>query len=164
MSRILFGIITFVLLITNHYIIAFIFYFLGVFTDALDGYLARKLKKTSKLGGFLDALIDRIFILVVALGLLISGRLNPWILLILIIWMINESIIGELIFKKIKKIYLPFVHRNSIRYAAFFLYITIGLSIIDFKYLNVLALITIVTIIYVFIDYITYYKKLKRKN
>jgi len=56
-------------------------------TDFLDGFLARKLKQTSKLGAMLDQICDKIFIIgtlvaMAAAGLLQNGMLIPVFLII----------------------------------------------------------------------------------
>ncbi|MCD4705441.1 CDP-alcohol phosphatidyltransferase family protein [bacterium] len=43
----------------------FIFLLLSLLADVLDGYLARKLNQTSRLGAILDPLMDKIFVLIV---------------------------------------------------------------------------------------------------
>jgi len=165
-SRVLFGIIAFILLIKGYNITALILYVIGAFTDMLDGHVARKLKQASDLGSFLDAICDRIFILLIFFGLLISGRFEKtmlenvsWIIL-LPFWIFVELIIAFLVSKKTNKLYLSLVHRNSIRYAAVLFYITVGALMINFKYLDVLVIITVVLLIYALIDYIFYIRKL----
>ncbi len=47
-------------------------------TDWLDGYLARKLNQTSKLGAFLDPVADKLMV-VTAIVLLVEVHANPWL-------------------------------------------------------------------------------------
>src|SRR3954447_13320253 len=47
------------------------------FTDWLDGYLARRLNQTSKLGAILDPVADRLYILAVVIGLAVRDII-PW--------------------------------------------------------------------------------------
>ena len=67
------------------------------FTDYLDGFLARRLKQTSKLGAFLDPVADK-FIVTVVLILIISNQsiqntaINPNVLLIVVILIISREI------------------------------------------------------------------------
>ena len=44
-------------------------------TDWIDGYLARKMNQVTELGKFLDPLVDKIFIILTLLGLVITQRL-----------------------------------------------------------------------------------------
>lgn len=53
-------------------------------TDWLDGYLARKLKQTSKLGAMLDPVTDRLYILATILALLFRDILPWWFVLVLL--------------------------------------------------------------------------------
>jgi cardiolipin synthase len=53
------------------------------FTDWLDGYLARKLNQTSKLGQILDPVADRLYILAVVVGLAMRDIIPWWVALIL---------------------------------------------------------------------------------
>ncbi|HEY0905042.1 MAG TPA: CDP-alcohol phosphatidyltransferase family protein [Marmoricola sp.] len=53
------------------------------FTDWLDGYLARRLNQTSKLGQILDPVADRLYILAVVVGLAMRDIIPWWVALIL---------------------------------------------------------------------------------
>ncbi len=52
---------------------------LSGFTDWLDGYLARRLHQTSRLGEFLDPMADRLYILAALIALLLSEIAPPWL-------------------------------------------------------------------------------------
>ena len=52
-------------------------------TDFLDGWLARKLDQTSKLGQILDPVADRLYILAVVIGLGIREIVPWWVVLVL---------------------------------------------------------------------------------
>jgi len=52
-------------------------------TDYLDGYLARRLDQTSRLGQILDPVADRLYILAVVVGLALRGIVPWWFALIL---------------------------------------------------------------------------------
>ena len=52
-------------------------------TDWLDGYLARKLKQTSKFGQVLDPVADRLYILAVVIGLALRDIIPWWLALLL---------------------------------------------------------------------------------
>jgi cardiolipin synthase len=53
------------------------------FTDWLDGYLARRLGQTSKVGEILDPVADRLYILAVVVGLAFREIIPWWVALIL---------------------------------------------------------------------------------
>lgn len=53
-------------------------------TDALDGYLARKLKVESLVGKFLDPLADKLFVTALLIYLVPMGRISTWIVVALI--------------------------------------------------------------------------------
>jgi cardiolipin synthase (CMP-forming) len=52
-------------------------------TDYLDGYLARQLDQTSALGGTLDPVADRLYILAVVIGLALRDIIPWWVAIIL---------------------------------------------------------------------------------
>jgi len=53
-------------------------------TDFLDGYLARKHGEITLLGEILDPLADKLLMLAAFLGLSYLGRIDPWIVFIII--------------------------------------------------------------------------------
>ena len=57
--------------------------FVSGFTDWLDGYLARRLNQTSKLGAILDPVADRLYILSTVIGLGIRDIIPWWVAIIL---------------------------------------------------------------------------------
>ena len=56
---------------------------LSGFSDWLDGYLARRLDQTSKLGEILDPVADRLYILAAVVGLAIRDIIPWWLAIIL---------------------------------------------------------------------------------
>lgn len=56
----------------------------ALFTDCIDGYLARKYKYTSKLGAILDPLMDKFFVYFALAVLMIEGSLGSWQALLMI--------------------------------------------------------------------------------
>lgn len=51
---------------------------LAMFTDGVDGYLARRYKATSTLGAILDPLTDKFFVFFALMVFLSEGRLLGW--------------------------------------------------------------------------------------
>ncbi len=56
----------------------------GGVTDFLDGYLARRLKQTSRLGQMLDPVADRLYILATLAGFLVRGIVPLWLVIVLV--------------------------------------------------------------------------------
>jgi CDP-diacylglycerol---glycerol-3-phosphate 3-phosphatidyltransferase len=53
-------------------------------TDYLDGWLARRLRATTKLGSFLDTTADKLLVSGALIALLSVDRVSPWIALLII--------------------------------------------------------------------------------
>jgi cardiolipin synthase len=64
-------------------ILALIVLMISGITDWLDGYLARRLHQTSRLGEILDPVADRLYILAVVVGLAARDIIPWWVALIL---------------------------------------------------------------------------------
>ena len=72
-SRIILAAIIFLLLMSSDgYLLALILFYIGGFTDWLDGYLARKYNAVSQLGEILDPIADKILIVFVFIGLAVN--------------------------------------------------------------------------------------------
>lgn len=86
LSRIILSIIFSISFYYNpHSYIPFISLVLGGISDFLDGFLARKLKRESQLGLYLDPIADKIMIILVAFTLYLTNDLNKYLLLALIL-------------------------------------------------------------------------------
>ena len=71
--RIFISLIIFALLyLNNHYLLAFILFFIAGLTDYLDGFLARKYSLTSQFGEILDPITDKILIVFLFFGLALN--------------------------------------------------------------------------------------------
>jgi cardiolipin synthase (CMP-forming) len=73
-----------IFLIQNEYAKALIIFTLAGLTDALDGTLARLLKKQTELGAFLDPLADKILLSTCFISLSIFGLIPSWLTVIVI--------------------------------------------------------------------------------
>ena len=70
-------------LITHQLIWAFIVFLLLIFTDYLDGFIARKLSQVTNLGKFLDPLADKLLVISLLLFFVQEHRLGyVWVALI----------------------------------------------------------------------------------
>ncbi len=47
-------------------------------TDGLDGYIARRNRRSTQIGAVLDPLMDKFFVTVALLVFLTEGQINPW--------------------------------------------------------------------------------------
>jgi CDP-diacylglycerol--glycerol-3-phosphate 3-phosphatidyltransferase len=63
---------------------AAIVFTLAALTDALDGYLARKMNVVSVLGKFLDPLADKLIVMATLVWLVPMGRISGWIVIVLL--------------------------------------------------------------------------------
>lgn len=66
-------------------IIAFIVFLAASLTDALDGYLARKMNQVTDLGKFLDPLADKLLISAALLALVHLNRVAVWVAAVIIL-------------------------------------------------------------------------------
>jgi len=69
----------FLLLWRHQYDVALALCFFAGFTDALDGFLARQLKASSRLGAYLDPIADKIFLSGAFLTLAVDGAIHRWL-------------------------------------------------------------------------------------
>ena len=85
----------------NHQItiVAFALFLFSIGTDLADGFVARKLKAVSKLGGYLDVMIDFLFVFGLYLNFTIKGMYSPWILLIMI-FVFSQFILSNVYLKQ----------------------------------------------------------------
>ncbi len=90
--------------INKYYIIASIFFILAIITDLIDGLMARKYNKETKLGAFIDPLADKI--LFISLAILFYDYIWTWLFMSLIfieISLIFVRIIKIIFYKNNKK-------------------------------------------------------------
>lgn len=73
--RLIMAILSPISLLYNQYLLSFIFYLIGGISDALDGFLARRLDAYSDFGKKLDGLSDKIFALSLVISSVIMGNI-----------------------------------------------------------------------------------------
>lgn len=73
--RLIMAVLAPITLLYNEYLLSLIFYLVGGISDALDGFLARKLNAYSEFGKKLDGLSDKIFALSLVLSSIIMGNI-----------------------------------------------------------------------------------------
>ena len=66
----------------SRYADAFVLFAIAAFSDAVDGFLARRFGWQSRLGAILDPLADKGMILAAMLALVMAGLLPVWLLLL----------------------------------------------------------------------------------
>jgi CDP-diacylglycerol--glycerol-3-phosphate 3-phosphatidyltransferase len=69
----------------NKEIFAFVIFVFAAVTDALDGYIARKLNEVSDLGKFLDPLADKLLISAALIALVYLQEVETWAAAIIIL-------------------------------------------------------------------------------
>ena len=72
-------------LITQQRYIAFAIMTVSLFSDAVDGFLARKLHQESEAGKVLDPVCDKISLIVIVVTLLVLGMIPLWGVIIIIL-------------------------------------------------------------------------------
>ena len=90
--------------INEYYIITSVFFILAIITDLIDGLMARKYNKETKLGAFIDPLADKI--LFISLAILFYDYIWTWLFMSLIfieISLIFVRIIKIIFYKNNKK-------------------------------------------------------------
>ena len=80
--------------------VTFSIFLASIVTDVIDGYVARKLRATSKLGVYLDVVVDFLFITGMYLSFSFNGIYSPWLLLI-IVFVFTQFIVSNIILKQI---------------------------------------------------------------
>lgn len=114
----------------NSDICAAIFFFLAASTDWYDGYLARRINQTTRLGQFLDPIADKILVLT-ALALFAFKGYVYW-------WMINIIILRDLLVTSLRLYALQ--HGKSIitsSFAKWKTFIQMGFVFALIIYLNI---------------------------
>ncbi|WOH38449.1 CDP-diacylglycerol--glycerol-3-phosphate 3-phosphatidyltransferase [Thalassotalea fonticola] len=74
---------------------SFAVFWVASISDALDGYLARKLKQSSNFGAFIDPVADKLMV-TIALVLIVSEYRNLWVTVPALIMVAREIIISAL--------------------------------------------------------------------
>jgi cardiolipin synthase len=70
-------------ILVNRNGLALLLFALAALTDFLDGYLARNIRSTSKVGQYLDPIADKVLLCVVFIALGVSGRVPLWFVAII---------------------------------------------------------------------------------
>lgn len=76
--------IALIVLLSGYDIPATIIFALTAATDFLDGQIARRTNTVSKLGQLLDPAVDRLLMICAVVGLMVTGRLPVWIVVVVL--------------------------------------------------------------------------------
>ncbi|HML04444.1 MAG TPA: CDP-alcohol phosphatidyltransferase family protein [Methanobacterium sp.] len=112
LSRVILAIVFLYLLINNLKILAIAIFLLAIISDALDGYIARKLGISSDSGAYLDIIADFFLVLISFLAFIISGIYPYWLLLLIILVFLQfilTSKFNVLIYDPVGKYYGAFL-------------------------------------------------------
>ena len=153
-------VIGFILFINDKIVLSLGLYILGAISDAIDGYLARRLNAYSKIGQYLDAISDKLYFLSLIIILLIN---NNYLIIIVLFMEIIITIINYLIIKKNKKVFTERVGK----FKTTLLMITLILGIISIKITNIryIYLVFLILTTYFHIEtIIAYINQLNRKS
>ena len=64
--------------------VTFSIFLVAIISDLVDGYVARKISSTSKIGAYLDVIVDFIFITGMYFFFSVKGIYSPWLLLVIV--------------------------------------------------------------------------------
>jgi len=139
-SRIVFAILAIIALYGQfpyNTFVALAFFVIAIITDFFDGRVARARKEVSKLGIFLDPLIDKLMVLSVMIALIQFAVLPAWLV---ILTLFRELIVTSFRdFAGTKGISIPSVMSGKIKSCLQFLAIAVGISalcVLDFQIMN----------------------------
>lgn len=121
--RIILAPICFYLIIVSSPFWALAIFVIAILTDGLDGYLARKLKTTTKFGKNFDPIADSTLIYLVFLALFIKGYFDALFLILLVIAVLTFFLSTVFESIKIKKISVPRFTAGRITCLLFYLMI-----------------------------------------
>lgn len=147
-------------LVNGNRSIAFVIMLVSLFSDGLDGYLARRLHQESQLGRFLDPFCDKIFLAVVLVTLLYIGAIPLWIVIVIVV---RDFIIllGSYVLLSNKSVVEPSNTYGKITgfiFGGLILAFTIDLNLIG----NILMYLSVPVMTLAFITYIVNYLRIMR--
>lgn len=152
--RIVFVILAFFLLLNGFYIISLILIIIASITDYFDGYFARALNAQSAFGAKLDQVADKLFEILICLGLIIEN--NYFIIGTLFLELLLSILI---IFKFLKiKRWSTSIKIGKIKTSLIFTTIILGMIylLVDSFYYPFLIVWIITTFVQIYANYIIY--------
>ena len=73
-----------VMIVQGRWTIAFAVFLIAGVTDAIDGFLARRLDQRTEIGAYLDPLADKALLISIYITLSITGVLAPWLAILVV--------------------------------------------------------------------------------
>lgn len=92
-------------LLNNQRLTAFIIMLISLLSDAIDGYVARKLNQVSEAGKFLDPLCDKISLILILITLFVVNSIPLWGVIIIVMRDVLILIGSFVLFKSKSKIF-----------------------------------------------------------
>lgn len=133
-------------LVIGNRIAAFVFMFLSLLTDTVDGYIARRFHQESQIGKFLDPICDKFSLAVILVTLFLIGSFPLWGLVVIVTRDILILIGSFIIWRTHGKIYMSNLpgRVTGVFFGMMILAFTLNLTIIGYVilYVSVIAVIT----------------------
>jgi CDP-diacylglycerol--glycerol-3-phosphate 3-phosphatidyltransferase/cardiolipin synthase len=154
--RIILAIIFLFLFLNDELVLSFSIFIIAIFTDGLDGYLARKFNAISFFGAYLDVIADFILIILAFVAFVLKGIYPYWIIFLII--MVFAQFILTSQFKML--VYDPIG-----KYYGVFLFVCVLITIITpvFIYSFLFNIIVIFTFLSLLSRYIFFILKIKNR-
>lgn len=129
--RVIFVVISFVLIINKMFAIAAILLVMGAISDFLDGYFARALNVQSSFGAKLDQIADKLFEILICFGLIFVSIKTNWFLIITLALELIFSVVVIIDYFKTKKWK---VSTNIGKFKTLLMFVTIIFSLLSLMY------------------------------
>ena len=130
LSRIILGPLFLISYLMDKTYLSLFFLFLNLFTDLLDGFLARERKETTELGEFIDPFVDLLFFLFVGLGFSLKGTTQINWFFIPLIFIGLSFVLPSFRYKKVKIFHTKMKYLHT---ACIYLLVLMILFELDFK-------------------------------
>lgn len=161
--RFFLGFVFFYFLVYGNMTLAIFIFIIAVITDGLDGLIARRYGTVTKLGKFLDGLSDKLFMILIVLGIVLIFNV-PLVYILMILTrdiLVTIGVVLILIragsWKSIKK--LEFSSRKLGKITTFLQIIAILMVFFEFSYFNMIAYIISVVGLLAVVDYYFVWKE-----
>ena len=139
----------------GHTAAALVVYLALLGTDVLDGYVARKLKQETHLGGYLDFVVDIVCYYAFLVYFIAMGRMRPYNMVLVAAATLALAWIVVVLLKKAGRPHMP--HRTSSNVSFVLLSIAIGGYVVKIAHENLLFLVVLFIIcLYMIPDYLRY--------